>query len=154
MPRSRLPCKRRDDRAWDGPNAELQCGLIGHQVRDQATDASLYLGNLGERAAIGRLLDLHALVDSADVNEAVAVGAGHARVDLRDDEPCAFDRGERHVDRCAQRAEAMRVRRRHVDERDVDGNLSPSKKPGDIGQEHRNVLGAPLVDRPRARSPR
>ena len=56
------------------------------------------------------------------MDQRVAVRARHAFVDLGDDLPRRLRRGERGVDRRAQGAVAVPVRRRQLQERDVERN--------------------------------
>ena len=57
------------------------------------------------------------------------------------------DRGQRRVDPGPQRAEAMRVRRRHVDERDVERHGAGAEQARDVREEDRHVVGPALVHR-------
>ena len=72
---------------------------------------------------------------------------GMLRVDLRDDVRAVCDRGAGDVHRDAQRAEAVRVGRRDLDQRDVEREHAGAEQPRDLAQEDRHVVGAPLLDR-------
>ena len=66
-----------------------------------------------------------------------------------------LDGGARHVDRDAERAEAVAVRRRDLHERHVEReDAARGRGCGHLREEHRQVVGAPLVHGPRARSGR
>jgi hypothetical protein len=81
-------------------------------------------------------------------HERVAVRAGHPLVDLGDDQPRRVRRGERRVDRGAERAVAMAIRRRQLQEGDVERDRAAREQARDVGEENRDEVGAPFIDRP------
>ena len=54
------------------------------------------------------------------------------------------------VDRGAERAEAVAVRRRELQQRDVERDAARQEQAGDVGQEDRHEVGAALGDGGRA----
>ena len=85
-----------------------------------------------------------------DVDQRVAVRARHALVDLGDDVARRVRGGQGRVDRRAERAVAVAVGRRELDQRDVERRSPATEQPRDVGEEDRDEVGAPLRRRPRA----
>ena len=75
-----------------------------------------------------RVVPLHAELDVVDVDEPVPVGAGHVAVHLGDHGARGLDRGAGGVDRDAERAEAVPVGRRDLDERHVERQEARTRK--------------------------
>jgi hypothetical protein len=94
-----------------------------------------------------RLVHRHQRREPADVHRAIAEGARHARVHLRDQRRGRLRRCERGVDRGAQRHVAMRVRRRYVQQRGIERQDAVPEQERDLGQEDRHVVGTPLRHR-------
>ena len=80
------------------------------------------------------------------MDKAVAVGARHLVVDLRDDVTRALRSGQSGVDAYPKTAEAMRVGRRDFDERNIDRHRSAFEKFFDFAQINGRVIGAPVID--------
>ena len=72
---------------------------------------------------------------------------GIAAVELGDDGPAAPDGRQHRLHGRAQRAEAVRVRRRDVDEHRVERQDAAPEEVRHVREEDRDVLGAALVDR-------
>jgi hypothetical protein len=134
-------------RLGDRADPELEGGAVVHQVGDVAADRLLDLGELLGGLLVDRVVDLDQVVDLLDVDERVAVGPRHPRVDLGDDRPRDLDRRVGHVDRDAQRAVAVLVRGRDVDEGDVDGEQAGAEERRHLGEEDREVVGPTLLHR-------
>ena len=73
-------------------------------------------GGVGVQRPVG----VHERGEPIDVDQRVAVRARHPLVDLGDDEARRVRRGQRGVDRRAQRAVAVAVGRRQLEQRDVE----------------------------------
>jgi len=84
---------------------------------------------------------------SGDVDEPIAERPWHRAVELRDDNRRRLDRSQRGIHRRAKGAEAVLVRSRDVDEDGVQRHDPAPEEVRNIGQEGRDVLCAPLVDR-------
>ena len=134
--------RRRRDRA----DAQLERGTVGDQVRHVRADPPLHLADRADGSLVGRHVDLDREVDVGHVDEALAEGPRHRAVELDDDRLRVPDRGMHRLHRCAQRAEAVRVRWGGVHEHGVERQRPALEQPWDVGQEHRDVVGAPLVD--------
>ncbi len=82
-PRSRLSLRSRQHRVGDGADAHLQ----GRAVLDEIGDVAAYLRCRGGGRALWqlgqRIVDRHAAVDLAQVDERAAPGAWHVGVDFR-----------------------------------------------------------------------
>ena len=78
------------------------------------------------------------------MEKAVAVRAGHARVQLGEHDGCRLDRCARGVDRRTERAPAVLVGRRDLDERHVWSPGVPQQG-RDFRQEDRQVVDPPPV---------
>ena len=92
------------------------------------------------------LLALDDEVDLADVDERVAVGARHLRVDLRDDRLGDLRGRLGVVDRDAERAEAVLVGRRDLDQHDVGRQVALAEQLGDLVEEDGDVVAAAVLD--------
>src|SRR6266478_8557704 len=81
------------------------------------------------------------------MHEAIAVGPGHLRINEGDDLAGMIDRLTRYIDGRAERAIAMLVRRRDLNERHVEGPGPPwHEEFGNSGQKRRRITGTPGVD--------
>ena len=84
----------------------------------------------------------------------VAVGAGHGVVDLREHHPRGVGGGPRGVHRRAERAEAVAVGRRELQEGRVEPHGAAREEPGDVREEDWHEVGRAGVDRAAERRPR
>src|SRR6185369_3192838 len=91
-------------------------------------------------------VDLDRQVDLVEAHEAIAEGARHARVDLRDHQTGRTDRGHGRIDRGPERTVAVRVRWRDVDQRDVERQAAAGEQLWNVGQEDRYEVRPPLID--------
>ena len=96
---------------------------------------------------MGRNVHLHAKVDLGHVDEALAQGPRHRRVDLGDDHPRPPDGRLHALDGGPQRAEPVLVRGRDVAQHGVEGEQVGIEEMGHVREEDRHVLGATFVDR-------
>ena len=96
---------------------------------------------------------VHERGDAIERDDAVAVCPRHAIVDLGQHDPRRLRGGLGGVDRCPQGAVSVRVRRRELQQRDVERNAPTGEQGGDVGEEDRDELGAPLLDGPAKRGP-
>ena len=134
-----------EDGVGDIADAELERGAIGDQPFEVQGDVAHRLGHLvAGRPLEQRLGVVDELVDLVDMNERVAERARHPLVDLGDDELGRFDRRLRDVDRDAQAAPAVLVRRTDAHQRDVDAQSPRAKQGRHLGQKHGSVVGARL----------
>ena len=84
--------------------------------------------DLTDRPLVGRHVDLDREVDLGDVDEAVAERPRHRPVELDDDRSRGPDGGVHRLDRRAEGAEAVGVRRRRVDEDRVEREGPASRR--------------------------
>ncbi len=87
-----------------------------------------------------RLVVGHQPVDVIDVDEAVAPGARHARIDLRDHQTGVFQACPGDVHRNPQAAVAVLVRRAHLHDGGVQADAVAGKQAGDFGKVAGNVV--------------
>ena len=85
-------------------------------------------------------------IELVDVHEAVAVHPGHVTIDLSDHDLRGVDRRSGHVDRHAEAAVATLVRRRHLDERDVERPAPRPEQLRDLREKARQVVDAIPVE--------
>ena len=136
-----------EDGVGDAADAELQAGAVldesGHVVADPRLDVAdgprLGPGEFPRGLAPGR--------KSVARHGGSAVGAGHAVVDLREHERGRVDGGSRGIAGGAQRAEAMAVGWRELDDRGIEPHASAREEARDIGKEDRHEVGPAGGDR-------
>ena len=112
-------------------------------LRAMAICRSVTIG-LSQSAQGTRRLDKG--IDVVDVNEAVAIGARHVVVDLRDHVFGAFRGGQGGVDAYAEAAESVGIGRGDFDQGHVNGHGPALKQSLDFAQVNRGVVGAAVVD--------
>lgn len=130
----------------DGIGHLAVSGLDGATVIDQVRDiAGDPAGGLDLRDLDGvfqeGLLEGHEAVDILDVDEAVAVGPRHPRVDLGDHQGGLADRLPGDVHRYPQADQAEPVRRADLDQGRVQTDVAPSEQVGDLRE-----VGGDVVD--------
>ena len=133
------------------PEPDLQRRAIVDDGGDVAGD---HLGGLtGWRMAVlrHRRVDAHQGVEAVEMDEALAVGARHRRVDLGDDVPrdAEYRGGQIHGD--AQADEAARVRRGDLEQGDIDRQPARRQQLRHLLQANRHVLELIAGRRGRAR---
>ena len=131
----------------DGADPELEGGAVGNELGDKRADAPLDHADRRLMELIRRLVGLHREVDLVDMDEAVAEGPRHRPVELDDDRPGGSDRGMHRLDRCPERAEAVLVRRRGIDEGHIERKRAGPKEARNIRQEHGHVVRSAVVHR-------
>ena len=133
-------------RIRNAADAGLQHRAVFDQAGDVARDRDLQIGDYGllQRAQRPRRLDER--INVVDVDEAVAVGARHLVVDLRDHVLRHSGGGQRGIDADAKAAEAVGIRRRDFDQRDIDRHLAAFEQPFDFAEIDGRVIGAAVVD--------
>ena len=134
----------------DPAHADLQRRPVGDQFGDVVADPAFDVGG-GRRGHFDqRVVDLDGRGDAREVDHGVAVGERHGRVDLRDDCPGAFHGRNGQVGRDAERAVALLVGAREVEDCHVDGQRPVAEQPWDFAQEGRGrlsvALGQPAAD--------
>ena len=92
------------------------------------------------------VIDLDDMIDARDMDEAIAKRARHLSIDLGDD--CGGRKCRRLADANfeAKRAEAIPIGRRHVDDRNVELELTAAQL-RDLRQKDRGVIHQSLIDR-------
>ena len=116
---------------------DLERGAVVDEPRDVARDllGDVFRGRV-DVLDDGRV-DLDEPIDAVHRDPAVASRAGHRWVDLRDDR-AGGERGRpRDVDRDTEAARAVRIRRRHLDQRDVEPEAAAAQQPRDLGKRER-----------------
>src|SRR2546430_12245498 len=125
----------------------LQRGPILDQIRYMPAYLPLHL--------VGRLLPhlmqgpipVHRVIQLGKMHEAIAVGPGYQGIDEGDDLVGISDRLTGSIDGRAERAIAMLVRGRDLNERHIDGPGSAwHEEFGNSGQKRRRITGTPGVD--------
>ena len=127
-------------------DAGLEHGAVFDQAGHVAGDGDVHLGDLGLLHRAERTRRFDDRVDFADVDEAVAIGARHLIVDLSDDVAGLLGGGEGRIDADSEAAEAVRVGRRDLDERDVERHGAAYEELFDFAEVDRGVVGAAIVD--------
>ena len=132
----------------DAAEADLQRRAVLDDAADVAGDPLDDL-RFGRRVHVfdERRVDRHQPVDLAHVHRRVAHRARHRRVDLGDDERGARYGRRQHVDGDAQAHVAELVRRRHLDQRDVDADAADGDQLRHARDRHRHVFGEALPHR-------
>ncbi len=142
-----LLVQEHEDGVGDAADAELQAGAVLHEAGDVAADRLLHRTYPGGRQLDDRLVALDDRVDLVEMDERVAVGARHVGVHLGDHRPGGLGGRLGVVDRDAEGAIAVFVRRRDVDERHVGRQVALAEELGDLAEEHGDVVAAPVPDR-------
>ena len=134
----------------DPAHADLQRRPVGDQFGDVVADPAFDVGGGCRGHLDQRVVDLDGRGDAREVDHGVAVGERHGRVDLRDDCPGAFHGRNGQVGRDAERAVALLVGAREVEDCHVDGQRPVAEQPWDFAQEGRGrlsvALGQPAAD--------
>ena len=134
----------------DASDADLERGSVGDQFGDVTADFEFGFGGHGRRDLHQRGIDLHGRGEARGVDHGVAVGVGHRLVDLCDDGLGALHGRDRQIGRDAERAVALGVGRRDVDEREVEGQRAVAEQPRNLAQKGRDRLsvavGQPAAD--------
>mmetsp|Transcript_9493 Transcript_9493/g.35541 ORF Transcript_9493/g.35541 Transcript_9493/m.35541 type:complete len:381 (+) Transcript_9493:438-1580(+) len=95
-------CRIRND-----ADPRLDRGAILHKRRDVGANLVVNVQDLGGRVMVDRVVHFHGRFDEAHVDEGVAVGPRHVRVDLRDDGTGLLAGRHCHVHAGAQAAVAV-----------------------------------------------
>ncbi len=83
----------------------------------------------------------------AQMHLGIAVGAGHAGIDLGDDQLCPIQGCALDIHADPHAAVAMTVRRRDLQQHGLVPPLAAPDQFGDLAEENRGVIGSPLADR-------
>ena len=86
-------------------------------------------------------------VKAIERDQRVAESARHLLVDLRDQISSRVRGRKRGVDRGAERAVAVPVRRRELDERHVEREPSGREQRGDVREKDRDEVGSSFLNR-------
>src|SRR5260370_16892361 len=81
------------------------------------------------------------------MNETVAIGSWHVVVDLRDHIAGTLGGGKRGVNANAKTAEAMGIRWRNFDQRNINWHGAALEQFLNLAEVNRRVIGAAVVDR-------
>jgi hypothetical protein len=120
--------------------ADLKRGAVGDEPGDVAGDLlGHFAGRVMEVLDHGGL-DPYEMGDAVERNPAVAGPARHRGVHLGDHGARGQGCGLGHVDRYPQAAGAVRIRRRDLNQRDVERDLPVLEELGDVGERERQVL--------------
>ena len=139
--------QRRQDGVGDRADAHLERRAVVDQFGAVAGDGMLRLAERGRVMFGERRVGFDGKVDIADMDQTVAVGAGHLRVDLGDDGLGRLHGGACRIHGDAQRAIAVAVGRRNLDQRRVQRQDAPAEQPRHFAQKHGDIVGIALVDR-------
>ena len=127
MPRSCLSVRAMRGRRRDRADPELERRAVRDELGDVLADPPLDVADRRAGVLVRRDVDLDGEVDVVDVDEAVAERPRHRPVELDDDRLRGPDGGVHRLDARAERAEAVRVGRRGVDEHDVERQRAGSR---------------------------
>ena len=147
IPRSRLSVRASAVAAGMAPIPSWSVAPSGTSSATCSPIRSLDVADDRVGVRVRRDVDLDAEVDVVDVDEAVAERPRHRPVELDDDRRGGADGRVHRLDARPERAEAVGVGRRRVDEHDVERQRAALEQARDVGQEDRHVVGASLVDR-------
>ena len=86
-------------------------------------------------------------IDIADMDETVAQGDRHGRIDLGDDRPGGLHRFLGHVHGDSETHVPVLVRRGNLNQGGVDLQTPVIEQPGDVGNENGDILRPALPDR-------
>ena len=142
-----MSTKRHRHRGRDRPDAQLQRGPVGDELRDVFADPPLHVADRTGAVLVGRHVDLDPEVDVVHVDEALAEGPRHRPVELDDDRLRGPDRGVHRLDRRPERAEAVSIGRCRVDEDRIERHGASVEELRHVREEDRHVVRPPLVDR-------
>ncbi len=134
-------------RVGDAADARLQRGAVGDEARHVAADGPGHLVELAVLELRQRAVHRDQVVDVVHVEEGVAQGPGHLRVDLGDDEVGGLHPGADHVHRDPEAHVAVAVRGRDLDQRHVDAHPPAADELGDLREEDGHEVGPALLHR-------
>ncbi len=129
----------------------LQRRAIGDQGRHLFADGVLDRRRRDRLEHVQRAVRMDERVKAIEGDERVAEGARHLLVDLRDQMASRVRGRKRRVDRGAERAVAVPVRRRQLDDRHIEREPSRREQRGNVGEKHRDEIRSSFVDRPAER---
>jgi len=133
-------------RVGDGTDPHLERGFVLDDPRHVLADAAVLIGEFGPGQGGQGITVLHRRVKLAHVDERVAEGPRHPVVHLGNHAARRLGGRLHDVHGDAERAETVLIRRRHLDQSDVDGELIP-KQGRDGAEKHGYVVRLPRIDR-------
>ena len=139
-----MPLERRQHGVGDASHANLERRSVGNHLGDVVADAPLGIARHGRRHLDQRVVDLDGGGQLRDVNHGVAVGEGHCLVDLADERVGALGGRDGQVGRDSERAVALLVGLREVEQRHVDRQRSVAEHGGNFAQEGGDALSVAL----------
>ena len=130
----------------DAADAHLQTRAILDELGAVLADAFFGVGHLGRLHFVdGGVVHCHCVVDVADVDQPVAVGARHCGVHLRHHMAGRLHGGARHIHRNAQRAVAVFVGRGDLHQRHIQRHDALTEEAGDFAQEDGHIVGHTFI---------
>jgi hypothetical protein len=129
----------------NAPDAGLQRRTVRDEARHVATNREAYVVERIDLQREQRHVHGDHAVDVVDVHERIAERARHAGIHFREHQIRGIDCGPNDVDRHAQARIAVAIRRRDLDQDDVDPHAARGDEVGDLRQKHRDEVGATLV---------
>ncbi len=128
-------------------HADLDCGAIGNQLGDVAGNGAVHLGHLALVELGQRLIGFNEGVHLAGVHGRVTERARHVPVHLHNQPRRLSSRRQRDFDARSQAHPAVAVRRRRLDQSDVNREFAVVKQPLDFVQEHGDIIRPALLHR-------
>ena len=135
-----------DQGVHDAADAELQRGTVVDEGGDLRADGGGHRGRRVRVIAMKRPVGDGVGGNALERHHGVAGGTRHLPVDFGEDQRCRIDGGPCGVDRRAEGAVAVDIRRRELHDRDVERDRPAPEQPGDVGEEDRDVVRAPVGD--------
>jgi len=137
-----MPLERRQDSIRYRSNAHLEGGAVLDELgRMVPYRLLLFARRWGSDLRQG-LVVLDQPIELVDMDEAVAVYPWHVTVDLSDHDLRGVYSRSGHVDRDAEAAIATPIRRRHLNEGDVERPAPRTEQLRDLGEKARQVIDA------------
>ena len=137
----------RQRRIRNATDAHLQGRTILHQIGNQLPDLGLHVRFRLGVMRLQRTVGGDESADPAEWHDVVAVGPRHLLVDLRDHNPRGIGGGLAGITGGAERAKAMRIRGRQLEDRHIQLHLTGEKKPGNIRQENGHKIRPTFLHR-------
>src|SRR5215475_10675683 len=125
---------------WNTPQSDLQRRTIVNDRGDIAGDALRNIADLRMNILCNRCIDLHQRIEAVEMHEALAVGARHCWIDLRDCRARDTQDCWREVHGYAEADKAPSVWRRNLEQRHVDRQPSARQQTGYLLQRDGHVV--------------
>src|SRR5262245_57775957 len=130
---------------WDPTQADLQGRAIVNDRGDIACHTLCHLTDLRMNILRNRRIDPYQRIELVDMNEALAMGAWHCWIDLRDHGTRNAQNCRREIHGHPEADEAPRVRRGNLKQSHVDRQPSASQQSRYLLQRNGHVVQLPAA---------